>query len=284
MRIESLPSPGVLNFSQQLRAVAAKAISYGEIMAERSPSSTTLADLQTFFTACAVACQGGSLIVCVYPLDAAAGEITGSGSTGKLTMSNNDMTGTYTYQGGLEAPVDYGAGPAGMLTGATIDFSTGDKTIEVGFNIDTIVGTPVGDPEITGVAAYVALYAASGIDGVRVVTSVNGSGNYTTSVVIASGGSQNVVYSNAGGASYPTDIGIGISGGVLSVFADGVPLTLSSTAIADAPMIVSFSVEEEIGVPVESAGLTTSLILRTDGTTFVRSYAGREDACGNALA
>lgn len=57
MRIDNLPSPGVINTSQVLRTVAAKAISYVEIMAGMSADgkATEAKPLSAFFAACKAA-------------------------------------------------------------------------------------------------------------------------------------------------------------------------------------------------------------------------------------
>jgi hypothetical protein len=57
MRDSTLPSPGVISSGHMLRREAAKAISFVEIVAARTPGNKTRAAgaLQTFFTACATA-------------------------------------------------------------------------------------------------------------------------------------------------------------------------------------------------------------------------------------
>jgi stage V sporulation protein SpoVS len=57
MRIENLPSPGILSSSLRLRTEATKAINAVEIVAGRTPGGKTIAagTLATFFTACASA-------------------------------------------------------------------------------------------------------------------------------------------------------------------------------------------------------------------------------------
>lgn len=57
MRDSTLPSPGVISSGHMLRREAAKAISFVEIVAARTPGGKTRAAgaLQTFFTACATA-------------------------------------------------------------------------------------------------------------------------------------------------------------------------------------------------------------------------------------
>lgn len=60
MRESTLPSPGVISSGWQLRREAAKAISFVEIVAARTPGGKTRAAgaLSTFFTACATALSG----------------------------------------------------------------------------------------------------------------------------------------------------------------------------------------------------------------------------------
>lgn len=57
MRLETLPSPGLLANGYKVRMEAAKAISSVEIMAARTPGNktATAATLSAFFTACATA-------------------------------------------------------------------------------------------------------------------------------------------------------------------------------------------------------------------------------------
>ncbi len=57
MRESTLPSPGIISSGFQLRREAAKAISFTEIVAARTPGGKTraAATLATFFTACATA-------------------------------------------------------------------------------------------------------------------------------------------------------------------------------------------------------------------------------------
>jgi hypothetical protein len=56
MRVETLPSPGILSMGIRLRTEAAKAISAVEIFSDRSGgTSGSATQLHTFFTACATA-------------------------------------------------------------------------------------------------------------------------------------------------------------------------------------------------------------------------------------
>lgn len=57
MRVETLPSPGILSMGIRLQSEAAKAISAVEIFAARSGTATSgsATKLHTFFTACATA-------------------------------------------------------------------------------------------------------------------------------------------------------------------------------------------------------------------------------------
>jgi len=54
MRNDALPSPGVITGAEQLRRLAAKAISYQEVQADRRGEPAPSAeDLRAFFQACA---------------------------------------------------------------------------------------------------------------------------------------------------------------------------------------------------------------------------------------
>lgn len=58
MTLTDLLSPGYLSNGQKLRLEAFKAINYARINADRSPDSTTCADLKAFFLDCAAKLPG----------------------------------------------------------------------------------------------------------------------------------------------------------------------------------------------------------------------------------
>lgn len=91
MRIESLPSPGLLSNSIDLRSAAARAISNIEITAGRSGGTTSNANvLHNFFTACATAVA--SLRDLVAPTVTARNQVTGTNVIRLTTSEGLDPT------------------------------------------------------------------------------------------------------------------------------------------------------------------------------------------------
>lgn len=225
---------------------------------------------------------GAPPVTCAFPLNALADDLIPLGIAGRLVLSNSDQTGTYVYQGGLVAEVSNGAAPAGLLaTGTRIEFSTGNKTIEAGFAIQPTIGTNDFGSGILGSARF---YDATGSNGVVAQISCNDVGEYTTSVIIITDNAQFNAYVSPTGPTYPATLAIGISAGVLSAWADGVPITLSATGVTGTDLLPLLSTTEFPGLDVANLGRSLSVTLRTDSTTYLHTYAGRTDACGTSVA
>jgi hypothetical protein len=91
MRIETLPSPGLLSNSIELRAAAARAISNIETTAGRSGGVTSGANsLHSFFTACAAAVA--SMRDLVVPTVTARNQTTGANVVRLTTSEGLDPT------------------------------------------------------------------------------------------------------------------------------------------------------------------------------------------------
>lgn len=107
MRVEDLPSPGLLSNGINLRAAAARAISASEITAGLTPGgrTDTAAVLQAFFTACATALNAVA--------DAAAPTVVSR-------VRNSATQTTVTFNEALETSVVPAAAAFTLSGGATI--------------------------------------------------------------------------------------------------------------------------------------------------------------------
>jgi len=221
-------------------------------------------------------------ISCAFPLDATPEELVTLGLASKAVMTNEEQTGTYTYQGGLASSYSVGAAPAGVLaTTSLIGFSTGNKMFEVGFAVDALVGTNTPPASVT---ARAQCFNSAGMDGLFIVVKANDTGNYITSLVTILGGSTTLAYESAATPTHPATLAVGVSAGVLSAWADGVPLVLLATAASTDDMFPLLTIAETPSLDATNAGRTASVTIRTDASTFLHSYPGWTDPCGKSAA
>lgn len=123
MRVETLPSPGILSSALRLRIEAAKAISAVEIVAGRTPGGKTKAayNLSAFFTACADALS--ALVDGTAPTMAGTTITSTAATTNKIAFGETmDQTVTPAAaafavdNGGVVSSVAWGSGgDAGKL-------------------------------------------------------------------------------------------------------------------------------------------------------------------------
>ena len=231
---------------------------------------------------CGIMANQGVASACAYPLDATLEELAAMGIGAKPVMTNGEQTGTYTYQGGLVSTYRVAAAPAGVLaTTSLIGFSTGNKMVEVGFAVDALVGT--NEPSAS-VPAQAQFYNSTGTDGLRIAVGAGDTGDYFTAIEIVIGGVGTFAYVSGATPTLPATIAVGISAGVLSAWADGAPLVLLATAVTTDDMLPILAINEEPGLDAANAGRTASVTIRTDASTFLHSYPGWTDPCGNSAA
>jgi hypothetical protein len=135
MKVNTLPSPGLLSNGIKLRVEAAKALSSVEIAAMRTPGGkvSTAAALQTFFDACSDALD--TLVDTTVPTMAAATGVAASATKITLDFVGSDMDETVVplpaafvvNNGGTVSAVAWGtAGDAGKLVLTGTGYAAGD--------------------------------------------------------------------------------------------------------------------------------------------------------------
>lgn len=148
MRIENLPSPGVISTSQALRTVAAKAISYVEIMAGMSADgkATEAKPLSAFFAACKAAA------------DAVADTTAPTISTRQISAAKPDQI-TVTFSEDMDATVV----PANSAFALAAPAKT-IKSLKISGNVLVITVTV---PYEVGDTAPTLAYTAPATNGLR---------------------------------------------------------------------------------------------------------------------
>ncbi len=144
MRLEDLPTPGIIPTSQSLRTHALKAINFVQVMS-MVPGWTSHADQLSVFFATCMAEVDKLIRVPVFSISAAGGGSTANGGTRQLTVTVNpaatsDKRVTWTSADPAKvsvnpvtglATVRVAAAGAVIITAASVDNPTKTSTVTV---------------------------------------------------------------------------------------------------------------------------------------------------------
>ena len=222
-------------------------------------------------------------ISCAYPLDAAAGEITGAGYAGKLTMTESDQTGAYTVQSGLGAPETHAAAPTNFTVGtsAKLDFSgTGKKAVEFQpqqFDLTNVSSgtTPYAMGMVVATPDFATLYV------VNINHDDSNPGKYKINTSESGFGVADLVTNIS---TLPTDVAIVYDGTAGQVYVRYNGTNYATTAATLSDMVGALAVTETAGTPAGTAGNVLRGRLETQAGSFTGSYeSGTTDTCGNTV-
>jgi hypothetical protein len=217
------------------------------------------------------------LIGCAYPLDATVEELMAAGFRGRLALSNADQTASYTIQGGIATSANYGA-----TSGAarTMDFSTGKTAVEFAVTTPASIVYDASDISILSELYTFDLTHSIGVAvGCR---TAEGTSTYTLRV-------------NVDGSFVHIDLGIvspiscvaimlDADAGVVTVYVNGSPVSLSSSAVTPAAYGVLVQCQEDSNIDPADIGKIFSMTLRSSAADMTTVFPpGTRDACGNLI-
>lgn len=225
-----------------------------------------------------------TVIACAYPLSALLAEIQAvfGGSATRLTLTNDDQTGSYTIAGSLGSGSNALALPADFATTpATLDYTAGIKGIEFAVTAPAMTGG-TGDP------AYEITFGlnTSDLSGNIFTTTLSADDNGGFAVEITSDESETPIYSATGLTVAPSlfSLTLNATAGALALEIDGAPVVLGVDTLTPAEAVVSMRVQESAGVPAANAGEIVSITVRTNAGDMTGGFtAGATDACGNTI-
>lgn len=214
-------------------------------------------------------------VSCAYPLNVSEATLQGFGYTGRLALSAGDQTGDYVIVGGLAGVNEYAAAAS---PGTTLDASTGDKVLRWRFD---------AMPTVTAESARgtLKLYNAALNQVLYELNHLASASGYLLAVI---DGSLNTVYIDPDVSLTPAghiDLRFDATAGVMTIYRDGVALTLSNGgAYSQQALFPVLEAAEQPGVTTApGAGHITQSLLTSAADISGAHLSGATDFCGNAI-
>ena len=220
---------------------------------------------------------------CAYPLDASEAEVSALGLNGRLALSNEDQTGSYTIQSELSSFEEYGMYPDGVSTGTATYFDTTEQKA-VALSIDQIPDSVIdaGSSLVRVVASLQVVRSDFSANETLVLRYLN-DGTYAIAFDVAGGVLENL-------SEAPRQMCLFFDGngqlGASVTYADGSTNTYETTrSFAGGPTAVGAKVTERNGVDASLAGAPVQVTLATSAGDITSPVpSGTKTICGQHMS
>lgn len=217
-------------------------------------------------------------IGCVFPMGASVAEVIAEGFDGRLTLTNNQQTGTLITEPGTAV---YGMLPINPDSPIGFDIDAGLRVVEFELSLQYLGGVASGTLASAGLI-------------------VNSSGQSIVSALIRheydDAEAELAISALGHGLLYSAFLGAGVvsviigfefdaGAGTFRAILDGAgPLSLSANTYTPAANVVTYGLVYQTNLEPSDAGKVAVVTARTDAANITGSYAmGATDVCGNAL-
>ena len=217
-------------------------------------------------------------IGCVFPMGASVAEVISYGFDGRLTLTNNQQTGTRITTAGT---ANYAMLPINPSSPIGFDIDAGLRVVEFELSLQYLGGVAAGN-----LASQCFILDSAGSSIVYAQLKHDFDDAEADLQIVAAG--HGLVYSaflGAGVVSVIIGFEFDAGAGTFRAILDGTgPLSLSANTYTPVANVVTVGAVRHINLEPSDAGKVAFVTARTDAANITGAYAmGATDVCGNAL-